>query len=422
MTPHGLAMAGLPVHPRLAHMILRGHELGAPGIACDLAALLEEREILTDRPREDIDLLSRWHALQTGSGADRSTRERIRQEGRRLLTLVGSNPGTAAEGKLGTLLALAYPERVGRRRDSASARYQMVSGTGAILPPGCVLAREQFLAIGESDASGTEVRVFLAARLTREEIEEAFADRVEEKHETRWSADKEAVIARRIRTLGSLILSEGASQPGEAAGCAAMIEGIRQMGPSSLPWTKETRSLQHRSEWLRHSGIAPPPWPDLSDAALLNAAESWLAPFLGGVWQRSQLHKVNLQAALDSLFHRDQRRTLDRLAPSHLALPSGSRAALKYDDVEIPVLAVRLQELFGQVETPRIGGGTVAVVLHLLSPARRPLAVTRDLRSFWTSTYPGLRTQLRARYPKHSWPENPLTAKPTGTTVRRQMR
>lgn len=422
MTPHGHAMAGLPVHPRLAHMIIRGRDMDAPEAACNLAALLEEREILAETPREDIDLLSRWHALRTGSGADRIVRERIRQEARRLGALIGSTAEISGEENLGILLALAYPERIARRRDASSARYQMVSGTGAILPPGCTLSREQFLAVADTDGLGSEVKVFLAARLTREEIEDAFADRIEEKHETIWSADREAVVARSIRALGSLILSEAATQPEGREGCAAMIEGIREMGPAGLPWTKETRSLQDRSEWLRRSGLAPGNWPDLSDATLLASAEQWLAPFLEGVRQRTQLQKINFLAALDSLLTRDRRRTLDRLAPSHLALPSGSRAALRYNGVEIPVLAVRLQELFGQVDTPRIGDGKVSVVVHLLSPAQRPLAVTRDLRSFWTTTYPALRSRLRARYPKHSWPEDPLAAKPTGRTIRRPKR
>ena len=420
ITSHGRALAELPVHPRLAHMIIRGRDLGLPGLACDLAALLEERDILTEGARDDIDLFSRWHAFHTGSGADRAVRERVRLEARRLADLVGSKAGTTGEEHLGTLLALAYPERVARKRDAASSRFQMVSGTGALLPPGSPLAREQFLAIGDTDGLGSDVRVFLAARLTREVVEEAFSDSIEERNEVRWVPEKEAVVARRIRTLGSLILSEGASQPGSAEGRAAMIEGILQMGPASLPWTKETRSLQHRSEWLRTSGLAPQPWPDLSDATLLTTAETWLAPFLAGIWQRTQLQKINLSAALDSHFRRDQRHALDRLAPSHLTLPSGSRIALQYEGVETPVLAVRLQELFGQTETPRIGAGAVIVVVHLLSPARRPLAVTRDLRSFWATTYPALRPQLRSRYPKHSWPEDPLTARPTNKTLRQR--
>jgi ATP-dependent helicase HrpB len=417
ITPHGHAMARFPVHPRLSHMILRGQELGIPGLACDLAALLEERDILADSAREEIDLFSRWHALRTGSGADRQVRERVRSESRRLALLAGSDAGSASEEPLGTLLAMAYPERVARRREGS--RYQMASGTGALLPSGSQLVREQFLAIGDTDGIGSEVKVFLAAPLTREEITRNFADRIEVRDEVRWAAEKESVVARRIQTLGSLVLSEGASQPSGPEARAAMIEGIRQMGPSSLPWTKETRSLQHRAEWLRRT-LAPPDWPDMSDAGLLLTAETWLSPLLEGVSQRAQLQRIDLRTALTSLLRRDQRHTLDRLAPSHLTLPSGSRIPLQYEGG--PVLAVRLQELFGQTETPRIGGGTVEVVIHLLSPARRPLAVTKDLRNFWTTTYPGLRGQLRARYPKHSWPENPLTAKPTSRTLRHRPR
>jgi ATP-dependent helicase HrpB len=414
VTAHGRAMARFPVHPRLSHMILRGKELAVPGLACDLAALLEEREILSESVREDIDLFSRWHALRTGSGADRQVRERVRSESRRLASLVGSDAGATSEKHLGTLLALAYPERVARRREGAAGRFLMVSGTGALLPSGSTLAREQFLAIGDTDGIGSEVKVFLASRITREEILRNFADRIESRDEVRWVPDKEAVVARRIQSLGSLVLSEGASQPAGPEARAAMIEGIRQIGLSSLPWTKETRSLQHRSEWLRKIRAD---WPDMSDEGLLRTADAWLSPFLGGIFQRAQLQKINLRAALHSLLRPDQHHRLDQLAPSHLTLPSGSRIPLQYEGE--PVLAVRLQELFGQTDTPRIADGRVEVVIHLLSPARRPLAVTKDLRSFWTTTYPELRNQLRARYPKHFWPENPLTAKPTGRTVRK---
>jgi ATP-dependent helicase HrpB len=420
ITSHGHAMAKLPVHPRLAHMILRGHDLGVGSLACDLAALLEEREILTERSRDDIDLFSRWHALHTGAGADRPTRERVRQEARRLAGVLGLKNESTDEKHLGMLLAVAYPERVARKRDETPSHYQLVSGTGAVLPPGSMLDREKFLAVGDADGIGTEAKVFLAAPITREEIEEAFFDRIEENNEVKWAPAKEAVLARRVRRLGSLILSEGAAQPEGPEGRAAMIEGIRQMGLDCFPWKKETRSLQHRSEWLRQSGLAPQPWPDLSDAILLATAESWLGPFLTGIWQRAQLQKVDLHAALGRLFHHDQRNALDRLAPSHLTLPSGSRPALQYEGAGTPILAVPLQELFGQTDTPEIGAGAVSVVLHLLSPARRPLAITQDLRNFWVTTYPTLRSQLRARYPKHSWPEDPLTAKPTNRTIRRK--
>jgi ATP-dependent helicase HrpB len=420
ITPHGQAMAELPVHPRLAHMMLRGRDLGIGSLACDVAALLEEREILTDSAPEDIDLFSRWHAFRTGTGAERLTRERVRQEARRLAGFLGLKTESTNEKHLGMLLALAYPERVARKRDETPSRYQLVSGTGALLPSGSTLNREKFLAIGDADGIGTEAKVFLATTITKEEIEEAFADRIEENNEVRWVPAKEAVVARRVRKLGSLILSEGASRPEAAEGCAAMIEGIRLMGSDSLPWKKETRSLQHRSEWLRRSGLAPQPWPDLSDANLLATLETWLGPSLIGIRQRAQLQKVDLSAALGTLFRRDQRTALDRLAPSHLTLPSGSRAALLYEGVETPVLATPLQELFGQTDTPRIGGGSVSVVLHLLSPARRPLAITQNLHNFWVTTYPSLRLQLRARYPKHSWPEDPLAAKPTNRTVRRR--
>jgi ATP-dependent helicase HrpB len=234
--------------------------------------------------------------------------------------------------------------------------------------------------------------------------------------------EKESVIARNVRRLGEIIITEGNARPEGEKAVVAMVEGIRQMGLEVLPWNRESSSIQVRSEWLRKSGLASPDWPDLSEEKLLQTLDRWLAPFLRGIWQRPQLKELNLVAIFRTMFTSTQWTSLERFAPSHVTLPSGSRIPLQYANQETPVLAVKLQELFGQTESPKIGGMRIPVVIHLLSPAGRPLAVTQDLRSFWTTTYPGIRTQLRARYPKHHWPENPLQAKPTNRTVRPKYR
>jgi ATP-dependent helicase HrpB len=418
ITPHGKALASLPTHPRLAHMMIRAKELGHGGMACDVAALLEERDILTTRTKDEVDFSSRWHAFHTGSGADRTTRERVRAQSRRFREALRARDQVEDEGFLGIFLALAYPERIGKQREGTPDRLQLSGGTGAVLPPGSLLSREKFLAIAEVDGIGNEVRVFLAAPVRENELMSVFGDQIREEDEVFWSAEKESVVARKVQRLGALVISEGSERADGEKANRAMVEGIRQMGLDVLPWSRESSGIRVRSEWLRVRGIAPAGWPDTSAEGLTHALEAWLAPSLRGILQRTQLKNLDLVAALRRLFTSGQWADLDRLAPSHIGLPSGSRIALQYESQETPVLAVKLQELFGQTETPRIGGMRIPVVIHLLSPAGRPVSVTQDLKSFWRSTYPEIRTQLRARYPKHYWPEDPLQAKPTSRTVR----
>ena len=220
------------------------------------------------------------------------------------------------------------------------------------------------------------------------------------------------------RISAPLILSEQPVSAEDEAVVRAMLEGIRSMGIECLPWEKETLALQQRAQWMKTHSALSKELPDFSSRALMESLEEWLAPFLTGVTRAAQLKNLSLPEIFRARFSPQLWQTFVRLAPSHLNLPSGSDAALDYSG-EIPVLAVRLQELFGQTETPKICGGTVSVLVHLLSPARRPLAVTQDLHSFWTNVYPDIRVQLRARYPKHVWPEDPLTAKPTNRTKKR---
>jgi ATP-dependent helicase HrpB len=421
LTSHGKAMSELPIHPRLAHMILRGKELGFGSLACDIAALLEERDILTGKKDTDIDLASRLHILSKQRAGDEGVRERISSQSRRLKQLTGirNELKEKEESAPGILLALAYPDRIARRRENQSSRYQMTSGTTAVLPSGSLLTREEFLAIGEVDGLGTDVHVFLAAPLQQQQLEKVFADDFVHNDEIYWSETEKKVVARRVTKLGAVVLAERNLEARSKRVLEAMLTGIRLMGIQCLPWDKETRELQQRVQWLRRHSISPENVPDSSDAALYASLEEWLAPFLDGIRRTDQLQKLPLKEILQSRFTHIQRKELERLAPSHLKLPSGSIAALDYSGDQ-PVLAVRLQELFGQVDTPKICNGKVNVLIHLLSPARRPLAVTQDLHSFWTKVYPEIRTQMRARYPKHVWPEDPLNAKPTNRTVRKK--
>jgi ATP-dependent helicase HrpB len=421
LTKHGRFMSELPLHPRLSHMILRGKELGHGPLACDLAALLDERDIQAGKKDRDIDLASRLQTLHEKRSDNEGIRDHILSQSRRLRQLVDiqEEPKTRKDHAIGILLALAYPERIARRREKHDYRYQMAGGTTAILPKGSLLAREEFLSIGEVDGIGAEVRVFLAAPLKKEELESVFEDAIIEEEEIRWNPNEESVVIRSISRIGAVIVSEKQIKPHGEKVIAAMTDGIRQMGLDCLPWDKESRSLQQRSEWLRKH-LNRPDWPDISDLNLQNSLEVWLTPFLDGIWKKEQLVKLSLYKILQLHLTQSVINQIDSLAPSHLKLPSGSRNPIDYSSGDKPVLAVKLQELFGLTETPKILNGQVGILIHLLSPASRPLAVTQDLRSFWQTTYQEIRAQMRARYPKHFWPEDPFKAKPTNRTIKRK--
>lgn len=412
ITAHGRRMAELPLHPRLAHMVLAGAGQGSGARACEVAALLSERDVLTAGVR-DPDLRRRLDALNGASDphAHRGRIAEARQAAsswRRRLRL-SADTGSLS---VGALVALAYPERVAERR-GGGGQYRLVNGRGAALAPDDPLAREPFLAIADLDDSGRDARIYLAAPIDRVEIETLFADRIETAEEVGWDERAEAVVASRRTAIGALVLEEQRLETaGDEPRAAAMLAGIRMMGLESLPWTSGLRSFQARNLFLHR---VDPAWPDFSDQALLDELETWLVPFLGRASRRSNLSRIDLAGALASRLDWQQKKRLDDLAPTHVEVPSGSHIALDYA-VDPPVLAVKLQEMFGQVDTPRIGGGKVALVIHLLSPAGRPLQVTQDLGNFWRTGYPAVRAEGRGRYPRHPWPEDPLTAPATRRT------
>jgi ATP-dependent helicase HrpB len=420
LTPHGRAMAELPLHPRLAHMLIRGTELGLGVLACDVAALLEERDPLRGERDADIDLHSRLYFLQKERGGDRSLRERLRVQASRLRRLLSLEDRQSPEDRPGVLLALAYPERIGKRRGEEGGHYQLSGGTGAVLPPRSLLARERYLAIGDVEGTGSEVRVHLAAPVSEAEIREACADELETEDEVLWDEKQENVVARQITKLGSILISESRLKAANDRIRSAMVQGVLSLGLDALPWTQNARSLRIRSEWLRQQNLVEPDWPDLGEHRLRDTLEHWLGPYLEGMTRRAQLQQLDMDEILRGMFSFRQREEIDRLAPTHLTVPTGSRIRVEYDSTERPILSVRIQEMFGENSTPTVGGGRVSVLLHLLSPALRPLAVTQDLPSFWKNAYPEVRREMRGRYPKHYWPENPAEAEPTRRVKRRK--
>lgn len=416
ISDHGRAIKALPLHPRLAHMLIQGRELGWGRLAADLAALLSERDVLSGSQGAAID--TRLAAIRSsGTGADRNRLQRVRRSSQ---ALQQRNAPALPEDNdaAGILLAHAYPERIAQRRPGSQTRYLLANGRGAYLLANDSLQAEEFLVAAELDGDPRDARIFLAASLSRAALEQHFGASITEQEQISWDEDAGAVQARCRQQLGALTLSDTPlSTADPEAVTTALLTGIRQHGIQALPWNKSLRQWQARVLLLRR--FEPTAWPAVADADLLQTLEDWLAPYLQGLTRLSHLRQVPLQQALASLLSYQQQRQLEQEAPSHITVPSGSRIALDYLVGDSPVLPVKLQELFGWQETPRIAGGKMALTLHLLSPAQRPVQVTQDLAGFWRQGYAEVRRELRGRYPKHPWPEDPLTATPARGVKRR---
>ncbi len=416
ITAEGRRMAALGAHPRLARMLLASRGMDATATACALAALLGERDPL--RGERDVDLRRRLALLAAAQApASRPPAGGLRPL-QRAMALYARRLGVSAARdaiqpeEAGRLLAHGWPDRVALAREDGGGGFLLAGGRGARLPEGDPLVRAPCLVVAALDAGDREARIQLAAPLDPAALEAEFAGQIETQDRIAWDPREAAVTAVRERRFGALVLERRRldAPPAEAV-LEALLAGIRAMGLEALPWSPACRQWQARVQWLRaQDPHAAPPWPDVSDAALLETLEQWLAPWLSGMRRRDHLARLDLASVLHGLLDWPQRQRLDALAPTHLQVPSGSRIAIDYLDGDIPALAVRLQEVFGLTETPRIAGGRVPVLMKLLSPARRPVQVTRDLTSFWNHTYDEVRRELKGRYPKHYWPEDPREA------------
>ncbi|MFA7382537.1 MAG: ATP-dependent helicase HrpB [Desulfurivibrionaceae bacterium] len=432
ITPLGKKMAELPAHPRLGHMLLAAAEHNASPLACDLAALLSERDISKGRERS-ADIEDRLHALTVFRSegpaaakaleADTDGCRRVVQTSRQLLehlpkTAHAKKGETAATA--GELLALAFPDRIAQRRGEGWGQYKLTSGLGAVLPAHDRLAAHEYLAVAELDAGKTEGRIFLAAPLAREDLLSLFASRLQREDKVYWEAESGTVKGQRFLRLGELILDTAPlNNPSAEAVQGALLSGLRSLGLAALPWSDKARELQARISsmrlWQPEAG-----WPELSDESLRQSLDQWLPPYLTGIRSMEQLKKLDLAAILAARLDWQQQSRLDREAPTHLTVPSGSRVRLRYTPGEPPILAVRLQEMFGLADTPKICNHTVPVLLHLLSPAQRPMQITQDLHGFWEGAYHEVKKELRGRYPKHHWPDDPWQAQPTSRSKPRK--
>jgi len=421
VTERGRRMAGLGLHPRLARALLDGAALVGARAAAEVVALLDD-DTLASGAEVDVELARLRSGAAPGSG-------RWRGEVSRLVRLLGTGrparggrDGAKDDGRAGAdaslVVALAQPERLARRRAVGSPLYLMAGGTGVELPAGSPLAAAEWIAVAVADrAPGAEnAKARLAAVADQQLAELAAPALISEGDEVRWQAGGD-VVARHVRKLGSIVLAERRlSHPDQGAVRAALLDGLRTEGTGLLRWTDAARRLRDRLNTLHR--VLGPPWPDVSDDALLADPDRWWTGQLRTARTRADLARVDAAAVLRATLGWKQAADLDELAPERITVPTGSRIALDYSGDQ-PVLAVRVQEVFGWTATPTVAGGRLPVVLHLLSPAGRPAAVTADLASFWTGGYPQVRGELRGRYPKHEWPEDPMAATPTRRPRRR---
>ena len=433
-TETGRRMAELPVHPRLSRLLLRGKELGMEGAAAIVAALLSERDIFRYGPGErasvcESDLVERYEAMQE----HRSGRSRILQDGAiravertaaQLSLLMGCGAGRAIrESPLrvddaARLLLAAYPDRIALQREEGGDRYLLANGRGVILSPKSgVRGRPLLLAVHVDAGAGGEGVIHQASALTPELVRAECSDRIVNGRAVSWNQGQERVLAWEEERIGAVALSRRQVTASEEEAVPVLLEVVRNSALEILDWERPVRLFLGRVRLVKRA-FPGEEWPDLDAERLLATLPQWLGPYLYGVRSLRDLAAVDLLSALKALFDRNMLRLLEERAPTHVPAPSGRRVEIDYLSGEEPVLAVKLQEMFGLSDTPAIAGGRVKLLLHLLSPAGRPVQVTRDLKNFWERGYQEVKRELKGRYPKHPWPDDPWNAVPTGKTKR----
>ena len=437
LTQHGVQLASLPLHPRLGHMLLRGLTMGAGETAALLAALLAERNPFSSAGVALGPALASLQGETPRRGPLREWHRRTRQQARRYRELADALPEAPsvassalgegplpAEEQLAVLIALAWPERVACAREGAApGRFQLANGRSASLADDDPLAASRWLAV--ADLGGvkgqSEDRIYAAAALNVARFDDVLAPLAGELDRAEWDEGRDRFVAERRRQVGRLLLSrQPLSSVPPGARNQALLTLLRRRGLGMLPWTPWLQQWRARIKLLRRLQPHGPDasWPALDDVALLATLEEWLLPHLGSIARASDFARLDLHSILSVLLPWPLPRELERLAPEQIEVPSGSRLRIDYSG-DTPVLAVKLQEMFGCEETPRIANGLQPLQLHLLSPARRPLQVTQDLATFWRNVYPDVKKEMKGRYPKHPWPDDPLSAVATRLTRNR---
>src|SRR5262245_52155953 len=403
ITDEGRRLRDLPLPPRLARMVVDGAAAGEGALAADVALVLTERGL----GGNDVDLAHRLDALRR----DRSPRARDARAMAKRWAESAKEADGAKDLSVGILLALAYPDRIAKSRGAGGA-FLLANGRGANLDAASALSREPYLAVAEIAGTAAQGRILLAAAITLDEVEAQFGDRITTRDEIAFDDKSASLRGRKLRRLGALALAERPMKVGPTDETARLIaDGIARLGIDRLPWTKALRQWRDRVMFLRNA--EGDEWPDLSDAALAGSATDWLAPALADKTALADLGADELSEALHGLLPWNLRRRLDAEAPTHFTAPSGSSVPIDYEAEEGPKLAIRVQELFGLDRHPAIAGGRVPLVVELLSPAQRPVQVTRDLPGFWRGSYAAVKAEMKGRYPRHPWPDDPLAAAPT---------
>ena len=402
INPHGREMALLPLHPRLGHMVLSARKHGLGPTAAALAAILGEPG-RSMRGSSDLRDSLRIHPSTL------PRKDTLRASMEQIARLASINLGQPDPEAAGILTALAYPDRIARRQEDGT--YRLTSGRKAVWPGPSTLAGYEFLAIADLDGDAAGAKIWQSAPLSWEELQTYFGQQFQIEDEVRLDPLKDRVVSQRKTMLHTLCVREEnlAADPQIVTG--ALLQGQKDL--SRLNWSEDCKNLRDRVRFLRS---LDPAWPDMSDQALLESINEWLAPFATDARSQADLGKINLLQALKALVGWDKIRELDRQAPEFMTVPTGAHRRIDYSPESGPALPVKLQEMFGCATTPTLADGRYALVLHLLSPAGRPLQVTRDLPSFWKNAYPMVRAEMRGRYPKHPWPEDPATAMPTAKT------
>jgi ATP-dependent helicase HrpB len=424
ITPQGRQMADLPVHPRLACMLIAAKSTGEGGVACDVAALLGERDVVRFEPgRHDADMGLRVELMGAarqnrplncpGACVDKGAVSRaiaISDHLRRRLGVKGEN-GHADD--LGRLLAWAYPDRIAHLRSGFKGKFLLNSGRGAYLDEASPLGRESFLVAVDLDGKRREARIYKAAPYPMDTLKKQFQDQLKWSESVTWDRERGRVNSERHLKLGAITLeNKHLMKPDFEKVLNVLLQGIKDAGVQCLPWNKKLRRWQGRVCFLKRLLKDDQTWPHLSDEGLESSLHQWLAPYLVNMDRLNDLVRVDLKRALFSILSYGQQKELDALAPTHMVVPSGSRIPIDYGSI-VPVLAVRLQEMFGLSKTPTVAGGRQPLLIHLLSPAGRPVQITRDLAGFWERGYLEVKKELKGRYPKHYWPDDPRKAKAT---------
>jgi ATP-dependent helicase HrpB len=428
ITNPGREVVRMPLHPRLGRLLLRSRELHCSGLGCQVAALLSERDIfrsgagsaLPQISRSDItdrlEALKNWRISGSNdrrmdASAAKNVERVARQLERSLVIPKAEEKYDCDDDRISRLLLAAYPDRLARRRASGGG-YLLSGGRGARISERSTVRAAEYIVAPALDAGNqAEAIIHLAAEIDETVIREERSGHILRETLVNWDDREQRVVAQRVERLGSISLAVETVVPTAAQAVPAVVAAVRASGLSLLAMTEAVRQLQGRLK-LVHAAFPDRDWPDVSDAALCDTLEQWLAPRLDGVNSAKKIAQLDIADILRQRLDYRQQRELDELVPTHLTVPSGSRIRIDYAG-EIPVLAVKLQELFGLAAGPAVCGGRVSVLLHLLSPAGRPIQVTRDLRGFWDGSYQQVKKELKGRYPKHPWPNDPWSAVPT---------